>query len=251
MSRWSSNLPEMIQRAVAPNLFRAFEAQRAQITKSLEVLARAAVSIYPDNLRGIDGLMISYVQVVVMDDGIPLYAVPRPTIAQGLVRAPTAAKRRNILGRRWRDIAKDCRLVLDECDAERVRSDRKFALQAIAALEAGHDLAAQALAASLLDTMLTAHFSHERVLLVPSEWVKTPDGYEGFFVHKYWALAPVWTAYQRFFPDQGDPVPRRFARHATAHAVGGAQFSRRNAVQATMLVSSLIVYLNDRVSLPA
>lgn len=223
----------------------AMERQREQIRQAFKEFSRAALYIFPENLRRIDGLTFEEVSTVVMDDGIPLYAVPRSAIAKTLIRAETTPKRRAILGRRWESIATDCRAALEGCGAEYLEHERRFALDALAALEAGHTAAAQALAASLLDTIIWTHLDKERVLLVPGRKVRTPEGYDEFFIRKYWALAPIWSAYQNFFPDRGDRVPRVFARHASAHAVGPAQFSRRNAVQATMLVTSLIVYLND------
>lgn len=54
-----------------------------------------------------------------------------------------------------------------------------------------------------------------------------------------------WQAWQKFFPDEGLRVPHTFSRNATAHTVSAKQYTRRNAVQGLMIVSSLI-YFFDR-----
>jgi hypothetical protein len=54
------------------------------------------------------------------------------------------------------------------------------------------------------------------------------------------AIAPVWAAYRQFWTSNCDPVPRTFARHASAHAVSKAQYNRTNAVLSLMLVTSLL-----------
>jgi len=53
-------------------------------------------------------------------------------------------------------------------------------------------------------------------------------------------VAPIWAAYEQFWTNRGDPVPRTFARHASTHAVSAAQYTRTNAVLAAMLVTSLL-----------
>jgi hypothetical protein len=54
------------------------------------------------------------------------------------------------------------------------------------------------------------------------------------------AIAPVWSVYRQFWTTNGDPVPKTFGRHASAHAVSKAQYNRTNAVLGVMLVTSLL-----------
>lgn len=65
-----------------------------------------------------------------------------------------------------------------------------------------------------------------------------------FTAHEYIALAPTWQAWQQFFPNEGLPVPHTFSRNATAHPVSTKQYTRRNADQSLMIVSSLIYLFN-------
>jgi len=208
-------------------------------------LERLKLSFYPANLRTIDGLKWEEVQSVVMVDGIALYGVPRTPIAEGLIRADCSAKRRDILGRRWKAISADCRRAVEECNAEAVSSYAPIALKALDALDSGHTEAAQALAGALLDSMANTYFGTDRYLYTPDKRGKrTNSAYDEFSAHEYIALAPVWQAWQKFFPDEGLPVPHTFSRNATAHTVSKKQYTRRNAVQSLMIVSSLIYFFN-------
>lgn len=51
--------------------------------------------------------------------------------------------------------------------------------------------------------------------------------------------------YQRSNPAGGDEIPDRFNRHACAHAVSVRQYTKSNAAQAVMLVSSLLRLLDE------
>ena len=70
--------------------------------------------------------------------------------------------------------------------------------------------------------------------------------YDEFGAHEYIAFAPVWQAWQKFFPDEGRPVPRTFSRNATAHTVSTKQFTRRNAVQGLMIACGILVFLDEQ-----
>lgn len=211
-------------------------------------LAKIKIRFYPDNLEAIDGLAFEDVEAVVMLDGIALYGVPRTEIAQKLVRAETTAERRNILGRRWKAIASDCRGSLEACTSASVASYVKFCLRAVDALEAGHVEAAQTLAASTLDTVVTGYFGKQRYDLTPNKKTTTASEYEKFTLREFIAFAPLWQAYQKYRTEEGDPIPHTFSRHASVHGVSTKQFSRRNAVRAVLFLSSLLVFLDEEAS---
>lgn len=208
-------------------------------------LERLKLSFYPPNLQPIEGLRWAAVQSVVMVDGIALYGLPRTAIAEALIRADSAAKRRDILGRRWKAICADCRAAVERCETNSVASYVPMALRALDAMEAGHAEAAQALAGSLLDSMVNLYFAADRYLYTPDKrGRRTNAAYDDFTAHEYIALAPIWQAWQKFFPDEGLPVPHTFSRNATAHTVSTKQYNRRNATQSLMIASSLIYFLN-------
>ena len=211
-------------------------------------LAKIKISFYPDNLEAIDDLAFEDVEAVVMLDGIALYGVPRTEIAEKLVRAETTAERRNVLGRRWKAIASDCRGSLGACTSTSVAAHVKFCLRAVDALEAGHVEAAQTLAASTLDTVVNGYFGKQRYHLTPNKKTTTASEYEKFTLREFIAFAPLWQAFQKYKTEEGDPIPHTFSRHASVHGVSAKQFSRRNAVQAVLFLSSLLVFLDEEAS---
>ncbi|WP_127125601.1 hypothetical protein [Georgenia sp. SYP-B2076] len=82
-------------------------------------------------------------------------------------------------------------------------------------------------------------------MLVPNKKTTTTVANDEFTVREYIAFAPMWQTYQQFFATNGDKVPARFSRHATAHAVSAHQYSRRNAEQALMFACSLLYRLGE------
>lgn len=220
----------------------AFAAQRRALLETFGPALKAIQgSFYPPNLREIQGLKFESVDRVVMGDGIPLYGVPRASVAEAIIRADDLRRRRELLGRRWRAISADCRTAVESCGSDEVAPYVPFALAALDALDDGHPAAAQALAASLIDTIVALYFSH----LKPSRNQRTPVAYDELWVREYIAFAPVWPIYQSFRVENGDKIPSTFSRRATAHAVSSRQFNRRNAVQGLMLVCSLIYRLDE------
>ena len=212
------------------------------------LLARLNTSFYPSNLQDIEDLEFEEVEAVVMLDGIALYGLPRQELAEKLIRAETTAARRAILGRRWRAISADCRAAVDACNSSTVAPYVSFAVAALDALDGEHTEAAQALAASLLDTVVNGYFGKQRFDLTPNRKTTTPAEYEKFTLREFIVFAPLWQAYQKYKIEDGDPIPNTFSRHASVHGVSARQFSRRNAVQAVLFVSSLLLFLDEEAS---
>lgn len=227
-----------------------FAAQQSSWLKTLgPTLERLRASFYPLNLRGIEDLRFEDVEKVVMADGIALYGVPRTPIAEALIRADSAAKRRETLGRRWKAISADCRDAVDGFKSEAVAPYKSFALAALDALDGGHTAAAQALAGSLIDSLLTAYFGKDRWQYTPDKKGKrTTKAYEEFTVRQFVAFAPMWQAYQQFWVHERDTIPTTFSRNATAHAVSPRQFNRRNTMQALLFATSLLCFLDEQAS---
>ncbi len=249
LNKFSGQLYKNVDFGLSDSFAKLAQTVAAQQSAWIETLGpsleRLKLSFYPPNLQPIEGLRWEAVESVVMVDGIALYGVPRTAIAEALIRADTAAKRRDILGRRWKAISADCRAVVEGCETDAVAPYVPMALRALDALEAGHTEAAQALIASLLDSMVNTYFGADRYLYTPDKRGKrTTAAYDEFTAHEYIALAPAWQAWQKFFPNEGLPVPHTFSRNATAHTVSTKQYTRRNAVQSLMIVSSLIYFFN-------
>jgi len=233
----------------AAKLAAQFATQQTSWLKTIgPLLEKLNTSFYPSNLQDIEDLEFEEVEAVVMLDGIALYGVPRQELAEKLIRAETTAARRAILGRRWKAISADCRAAVDACSSSTVAPYVSFAVAALDALDGEHTEAAQALAASLLDTVVNGYFGKQRYDLTPNGKTTTTAEYEKFTLREFIAFAPLWQAYQKYKTEDGDPIPNTFSRHASVHGVSARQFSRRNAVQAVLFVSSLMVFLDEEAS---
>lgn len=220
---------------------RIVEQQTAWLGNLDTAIAAMQASFYPRNLRAIADLEWEDVEQVVMVDGIPLYGVVRTEIAEALIRADSTDERREILGHRLADISADCRTAVQACTSVPVASYVPFVINALDALDAGYTEPAQALAGSLVDTIVSGYFGDNRTKYTPHpRGNRTTAAYDEFTVREYIAFAPIWQAYQQFHADEGDPVPTTFSRHATAHAVSAEQYTERNAIQALMLVCTLL-----------
>lgn len=226
-----------------------FAEQQSTLLKNLgPAIAALRGSFYPPNLRAIEDLNFENMSTVVMVDGIPLYGLPRATTVDALIQADNASTRRDILGRRWKTISADCREAVRGCSSNTIEPYVPFATAALDALDEGHTAAAQALAGSLIDTVITGYFGDDRYKYTPSKKTQTNDAYDEFTIREYIAFAPMWQAYQQFRVANGDKVPTRFNRHATAHSVSARQYSRRNAVQGLMFACSLLYRLDEEMN---
>lgn len=227
-----------------------FASQQASWLKTIgPLLEKLQTGFYPANLEDIENLLFEEVEAVVMLDGIALYGVPRTEIAEKLICAETTQARRAILGRRWKAISADCRAAMEGCTSASVANYISFAVAALDALDSEHTEAAQALAASLLDTLINGYFGSDRYKYTPDmKGKRTTEEYDNFTMREFIAFAPLWKAYQKFKTEDGDPIPNTFSRHASVHGVSTRQFSRRNAMQALLFVTGLLVFLDGEAS---
>lgn len=205
----------------------------------------------PPNLREIDTATLGEIERVVIADGIPLYGVPSRTIAEALIQADDTVARRQILEKEWESISQHCRSVIDECYTDSVASYRSYATVALNSLDAGFVEAAQAMAATLIDAITNSYFGSDRSKYTPGKNTKTMEAYQQFGLLKRVALAPLWQAYQQFWPAKGYEIPGCFNRHATAHTIDPRQYTRTNAVHGLMFACSLIYRLDEEAKMYA
>jgi len=225
---------------------KAVQAQQEQIAKILQAGLLSLDGIYPPNWHGVDGIDTGLIEQIVLDEGIPLVAVPRAATVQLLIDAPDAKTRRAVVSRRWRSITTDCETSLRGYQRGDTADLVGFARKAVAALRGGHPEAAQALASNLLDSLARRHFNADLKVVTTAHRKGQRFEIDDYTVRVAFAMAPIWAAYREFWPNNGDPIPRGFTRHASAHAVSTAQYSRVNTVIALMLVTSLLWVLEDQ-----
>ncbi|MFE3037030.1 hypothetical protein ACFXKY_35925 [Streptomyces canus] len=200
--------------------------------------------IYPPNLREAQPSIREFEQLL-LEEGIPLMWVPGPKVVRALLDAPDAVERRRVIGRRWKGIVTHCSTVIDSVDHPDLQESRGFALDCVAALRDGHNNPAQALAANLLDSLMRSHFrSADRVKLTSNKKGGAKFDLNDHEVRVALTFAPVWYAHAEYWPKNGDPIPRVFGRHPSAHGVSRSQYSRINAVYGLMLVTSVLKFFD-------
>ncbi|MGW8847983.1 hypothetical protein ACWGNE_09380 [Streptomyces xiamenensis] len=235
---------DAIRQALQPYTAAAFQAARWQ--NLFSSITEAARSIYPENLREL-APSLDELEPLLVDEGIPLMWVPGPGTARDLLAAPDAAARRRLIGQRWKGVTNDCEGILDEIRHPALKDARGFALDVVSALRDGHTSAAQALAANLLDSLLQRHFSKAlRIKLTKNDFKEKGIRFE-LDAYKFkvaCTFAPVWYAHARYYPADGDPIPRTFGRHPSAHGVSRLQYSRINTIYALMLVTTVIKFFD-------
>ncbi len=199
--------------------------------------------LLPPNLRELDDVGLADVLQASEVSGIPLYLVPRASIARSLIRAKTPESQRAVLTRKFDAILEDCEAVLNGCSSDQFA---KFALDAVAAAREGHHAAAQALATNALDSVISLQLAPiDSVLASYSKNAKEnpPEALADELFEVVCVFVPVWKCHRQFRVSNGDRIPTTYSRHATVHAVSARQFSKRNTVQSIMLLASLIGFL--------
>ncbi|MEN0072409.1 MAG: hypothetical protein AAGC63_15630, partial [Propionicimonas sp.] len=201
---------------------------------------------FPPNVVDLPELRVDAL-IALGDEGITVWTVPRPAIAARLLRAGSPQERRRVLGQAWSSILDDCAGEAAKAAGGPHAALARLLEQAIHAVQAGHTAAGQALAASVLDTLMRTAFVDEyrsdltRHPRNPN--AKVMDHYDELTIGEAMVLRPIWFAYR----PQETPAQRAsssaFARHATAHHLHDRQLSRRNAVQAIMLATALLAFM--------
>ncbi|MFI5662272.1 hypothetical protein [Streptomyces sp. NPDC051684] len=241
-----TNFNSVIRQAMEP-LNQYYRDQWQGIFASLVELRR---QVLPENLRDA-APNLKALETLLIDEGIPLMWVPGPKTVRALLDASDTAARRRVIGQRWRGIANDCTAILEGIDHPGLQDSRRFGLDVVRALRDGHTSAAQALAANLLDSLLHRHFDKASRLQLTKNEFKTKGvkfNLDDYKIRVALTFAPVWCAHARYFPTDGDPIPRVFGRHPSAHGVSRAQYTRINAVYGLMLVVSVLKFFDLEMS---
>lgn len=252
-SRWAQRWPAMTAvamraRAMHEALMPTWE-QLQPLVEQLNHLAQIAADVHrdwvaslPPNLRGIRDLRISAVVDFMAEEGIPLYLVPRASTVEAFLRAEGRQSRRAILGSRSSSIVADCREVWARHRTPRTDEWIGLLDAGLQAYESGHTQAAQALFTVVLDTITFALPAHDRRRYTgrrngSQEFDHLLDE-QGFSTAL--AILPLWSIHEENWASQGHPVPRPLNRHASLHRASSKQYTKRNAIQALMLATSLL-----------
>ena len=222
----------------AAGLFEQHRQQWADLFSSLKVMVE---TVLPPNWKGVRIPDFETIEMILLYEGIPLAWVPGPQILQAILDAPDATARRLIISRRWKRLVSDCEASIGEVSHPGLLDHQSYAMDVVRALRDGHTSAAQALAANLLDSVLRRQIDKDEFKVVTrNRKNEDPLDMDDYRIRAALTFAPVWRAYAEYWESGGDPIPRTFGRHPSAHAVSRTQYSRINAVIGLMLVTSLL-----------
>lgn len=218
-----------------------------------ELAEKMRAAMYPPNLRSIEDLLFEDVEKV-LEEGIPLYFVPRAEIAEALIRAQDGRARRAMLGRKLNTIIDDCEAAIRSCNHPAFAYERKSLAEAIDVVRLGRHAAGQALAATVMDSLLwrwgDANEDDWRLVVRRQRTKKGSEArkMEELTVRTHLVMMPAYVAHLSFNPrnkKSKEPIPQEFNRHASLHRVSSRQYSRRNLAIVLMLATSLLVFMNQ------
>ncbi|MEU6025179.1 hypothetical protein [Micromonospora sp. NPDC047134] len=171
--------------------------------------------------------------------GWPSAWVPGPKVLRALALA-APAERGQVLCENEDHVLDGCDIALAEVVSGPSQVQASLLSQAVAAARQGYHAPAQALAASVIDTVIRESVSTWRGY---ADWLRLHPDDDDFAIGQMrymTAMAPLRPALKRFFPEKGHPVPEAFNRHASTHAVGEVQYTRTNALVAVLLAVSIV-----------
>ena len=212
-----------------------FEETRQQLT---DLFKRLNIDEYAASLpsnwidAGLEDYDYGLLEQLILDEGLALAWVARPDLLSQLLTAESESERREMLAKHWEEITDHCCKLLDKVTSQELAEWRGFALKVAHALRHDNPEAAQALAASLIETMLVDNFTYdgkrERMKRENRPQIRLGAISRGIVYGGLWGVL-------RFRTDR-DPIPSRFSRHASAHAVSTTQYTLTNSVIAFMHV---------------
>jgi len=221
----------------AENLFKGID---------VEALRRAATRVHPRNLRGDYGIDDEILWQIMVDEGIPFFLVPDTESVAELRAQSDAAARRKVLVARAEPILGQCEsLLVGVTDADATFFVEKVG-DAIAAYRGGQPSAAQALATNVLDSTLQDYAALTHRDYVTGKRTAPGGLTRGAYVDdlpyvEAIALAPVVKAHQA--DNRPNPPKTEYTRHGTTHRVSREQYTEANAVQAIMLATSVLGFV--------
>ncbi|MFT3969088.1 MAG: hypothetical protein QM695_02130 [Micropruina sp.] len=220
-------------------------------TSLVRQFKEAYLNSFPPNLRHIRDISVRGVLDFLAAEGISLYQVPCQDTAEALLAAHQDGTTRMLLTKKWRPIIADCRAALVRHKNPATAEWSHLVAEGISTYEDGHPSAAQALFIVVIDSITFALPRSDRQRYTGS---KNRSTYEVILEdEEYLATAliaiPVWKIHEPNWEYRGDKIPRTLSRHASLHRASSRQYSKRNAIQALLLATSMVCWYSEYGSL--
>ena len=185
---------------------------------------------------------------LVHEDGIPLYAIPRSDTVLKLVRADGLEERRSVLIECRKSIFEDCRSALNGLRSDYSQEMGEFVLSGLDALENGYSDAAQALFTNTMDTVhqkIRPDRDDRKDITHHAKGDEVPESFSDMSIGDNLIFAALWNSHITFWPHRGEESPAEYSRHASVHGVSRQQYNLENCIKVLMLVTSLLVYIDN------
>jgi len=189
---------------------------------------------------------------ILNQEGLPLAWVPREQIVSAMLHAHDREARIQVLIENREEVLDDCYETLDHISHPYLQRQLPLGGKVLAALKAGFDEPAQALAVAVTDAAVSViiggyrelpggYRAYKGIVLVNFNEIRAP--YE--LVRVKAALAPLGPFYADWLPDQDGPKPTELSRHVSVHAAGTDHYTSANALVAAMLMASVLQALQE------
>jgi hypothetical protein len=195
-------------------------------------------SLYPPNWRSGDNTL-SFPDNLedIIADGIPLAYTPPYHVLEKIFATTSTSQRRKILSDNHKSIVAQCDSTLDTIQEKELQQYIVFTKESIATFNGGHWRASQALSTSILDSFIYRHMSKDRVKITDQ---KNPIDWKKFPTNLALTIGAISANYGKYYPENGDKIPKKYSRHASAHGLSARQYSKINSLIILMTVVSLL-----------
>ena len=221
------DMPKVDFRSLIPNL-----------SKTLEKISEAGPPNWPEEID------LDLAASILNTEGIPLVWVPRAEIITSMLTANDRRARLQILVDHREDVLHDCSEALQRITHISFTDQLPLAERVVAALEAGFDEPAQALAVTVTESAVAATLSGT-YKTVKEDVHLNFDQIPYTLMRIQAALAPIGVFYTSWFANQNKPRPEELSRHVSVHAASTDHYTEANALVAVMLMSSVMCALQE------
>ena len=200
--------------------------------------------IHPD-FRFLESGALVRMAEITLNEGIPIIGVLQREVEDEMLEASNAQERVRVLAGRREEILDYCLDALSNVGNEFANQGRL----AVVAHKQGSYQLAQSHAACIIDSILRHLYREKASKKAQQAASQDVERLPLHRVRENLVLRPVVLALTPWHPNQGDPMPKHFSRHATVHAVGHTGlFTEGKALIAVMLAVSLTRHFRE--SLP-
>jgi hypothetical protein len=204
----------------------------------LEVMRTALPPNWDENVD------LETIESILNDEGIPLVFVPNNAILNQLLTADDRAARMSILLAARDEVLADCAAVLAEVTHSSLSAQVPLAKAAVGACQDGHYASGQALAVTVVETMVR-NILGMNYTQAKTQLVLNIDNLAHTDVRVKAALAPIPIFYTPWHPGSGVPAPSELSRHVTVHQADVQHYTEENSLIAAMLVTSVMKAVDE------